>query len=497
MRSRRRRRSRHWRTRTTSTPAARSTAPGSRSCVTVSPHWAWRRCHRTAISCWRRSATRRRSTRSLLAQGVIVRPVANYGLPEWLRVSVGLLERERALPGRASRSRWGVDGRAARATSRRPFPQLSCASTKLAVVGVGLIGGSCALALNARGPSAPSSASAGPRRISTLPCAWNHRSRAAPRRGLDARTARRRRRAGRSARRAISRRCLPRSRRPSDRTRSSPMPAAPSRMSSRAARAAFGDRIGRFRAGASGGRCGGLRRRRCDRVALRWPNGHHDARRGNEWTRAGARRRALAGVRRTRRRHGTRKRTTGSSRRSRTCRILLAFAYVDELAARPESAETLRACRHGLPRLHAHRRGLAGNVARHRALPTALRCRMNSANTGARSNVSRRRWTHPMARRWRASSRDRGRHGALGSRIRRRTSRAKSKRDVRTARLAVPARAACRGHGRAAGLEEHLQPHAAACGAGARHDDAGRCPGRRRYRPDARCAEVAGCRRPL
>jgi len=28
--------------------------------------------------------------RSLLAQGVIVRPVANYGLPEWLRITVGL-----------------------------------------------------------------------------------------------------------------------------------------------------------------------------------------------------------------------------------------------------------------------------------------------------------------------------------------------------------------------------------------------------------------------
>jgi len=28
----------------------------------------------------------------LLAQGVIVRPVANYGLPEWLRISVGLPE---------------------------------------------------------------------------------------------------------------------------------------------------------------------------------------------------------------------------------------------------------------------------------------------------------------------------------------------------------------------------------------------------------------------
>jgi histidinol-phosphate aminotransferase len=28
----------------------------------------------------------------LLAQGVIVRPVANYGLPEWLRISVGLTD---------------------------------------------------------------------------------------------------------------------------------------------------------------------------------------------------------------------------------------------------------------------------------------------------------------------------------------------------------------------------------------------------------------------
>jgi histidinol-phosphate aminotransferase len=34
----------------------------------------------------------------LLAQGVIVRPVANYGLPEWLRISVGLVgENERFL----------------------------------------------------------------------------------------------------------------------------------------------------------------------------------------------------------------------------------------------------------------------------------------------------------------------------------------------------------------------------------------------------------------
>jgi histidinol-phosphate aminotransferase len=46
---------------------------------------------------------------ALLAQGVIVRPVANYGLPEWLRVSIGLpeenailIEALRAVPGIAS-----------------------------------------------------------------------------------------------------------------------------------------------------------------------------------------------------------------------------------------------------------------------------------------------------------------------------------------------------------------------------------------------------------
>ena len=32
----------------------------------------------------------------LLKAGVIVRPVANYGLPEWLRISVGLPEENEA-----------------------------------------------------------------------------------------------------------------------------------------------------------------------------------------------------------------------------------------------------------------------------------------------------------------------------------------------------------------------------------------------------------------
>ena len=29
---------------------------------------------------------------ALLKQGVIVRPVGNYGLPQWLRISIGLRE---------------------------------------------------------------------------------------------------------------------------------------------------------------------------------------------------------------------------------------------------------------------------------------------------------------------------------------------------------------------------------------------------------------------
>ncbi len=47
---------------------------------------------------------------SLLAQGVIVRPVANYGLPEWLRVTVGLPpENERFLAALAQALDVGAD----------------------------------------------------------------------------------------------------------------------------------------------------------------------------------------------------------------------------------------------------------------------------------------------------------------------------------------------------------------------------------------------------
>ncbi len=51
--------------------------------------------------------------RSLLAQGVIVRPVANYGLPEWLRISVGL-------PGENARFLHALQ--AALAATARPAP---------------------------------------------------------------------------------------------------------------------------------------------------------------------------------------------------------------------------------------------------------------------------------------------------------------------------------------------------------------------------------------
>ena len=68
---------------------------------------------------------------SLLRSGVIVRPVANYGLPDWLRVTVGLPE-ENAAFSRRSRAR-------ARPIVSSPAPG------KLVVVGTGLIGGSFAL----------------------------------------------------------------------------------------------------------------------------------------------------------------------------------------------------------------------------------------------------------------------------------------------------------------------------------------------------------------
>ena len=72
-------------------PRAARRGPATRSASTT--------CRRTATSCSSRSAMRPRVYDQLLRQGVIVRPVANYGLPEYLRVTVGLPEEnERSSP---------------------------------------------------------------------------------------------------------------------------------------------------------------------------------------------------------------------------------------------------------------------------------------------------------------------------------------------------------------------------------------------------------------
>jgi hypothetical protein len=68
---------------------------------------------------------------ALLRRGVIVRPIANYGLPNHLRVSIGLPEENARFI------------EALRAGARRMIE-------RLAIIGVGLIGGSLARALRSR-----------------------------------------------------------------------------------------------------------------------------------------------------------------------------------------------------------------------------------------------------------------------------------------------------------------------------------------------------------
>ena len=124
----------------------------------------------------------------LLRRGVIVRPVGGgYGLPEHLRVTVGTAAGERAVPRRARREPEG----------RR------CCSSDVAVIGVGLIGGSFALALKqARRGARTSSASAATARTSSSRAERGIIDAIAAGRGR--RGARRRPRAGRRAGRRSS-----------------------------------------------------------------------------------------------------------------------------------------------------------------------------------------------------------------------------------------------------------------------------------------------------
>ena len=87
----------------------------ARSSRTGSRRSASRSCRRTATSCWCSVGDAARVYQRLLEQGVIVRPVANYGLPEWLRVTVGLpAENRRFLDALRARAR-ALTRRAARA----------------------------------------------------------------------------------------------------------------------------------------------------------------------------------------------------------------------------------------------------------------------------------------------------------------------------------------------------------------------------------------------
>ena len=140
--------------------------------------------------------------RRLLEQGVIVRPVANYGLPEFLRVTVGLpAENRRFLD--ALQPRLPVIARLPEPAVTTGAPRIA----KLVVIGVGLVGGSFALALKAAGrvgtvvgvgrgranldarasrsasSTAPSRSTPTGRASSPTPtsCCWPHRWRSFPR----------------------------------------------------------------------------------------------------------------------------------------------------------------------------------------------------------------------------------------------------------------------------------------------------------------------------
>ena len=294
-----------------------------------------------------------------------------------------------------------------------------------------------------------------------------------------ARGSRRRLRAARRAGRAVSGAAARRWRRTSGRTRSSPMRAARSRMSIAAARATLGAALPRFVPGhpIAGHRAFGGGRGVLD--ALRRPQRRADAAAGDRPARASRRsprpgRRAARACARS-----MPPRTTAIFAAVSHLPHLLAFALVDELAARARCRGAVPLRRQRLPRFHAHRRELVRNVARHRACePRRTACRDQRVPCAARS---RRRAVRPpaMARRSKRYSPARGPRAAPGIRTaaRRRTSAA-ARRPARARDWRSHAVSARRGaavapassisrrshsrdrHGGAAGLEEHLEPDA-------------------------------------
>ena len=134
--------------RRTSTRAARSIAQGMRA-ARRGPRGARPALRAVARQLRAREGRRcaRASTRRCCSKGVIVRPVANYGLPEWLRVTVGLpAENERFLDAlaqgaRAADSRVRQPHRQARRRRRRPHRRLVRAGAASAAGAVGEVVG--------------------------------------------------------------------------------------------------------------------------------------------------------------------------------------------------------------------------------------------------------------------------------------------------------------------------------------------------------------------
>ena len=132
-------------TRTSSRRAAHVNAAGMRQLTAASTRSASSTSRRPAISSRVRVGDGAgASTGPCSREGVIVRPIAGYGMPEHLRVTVGLPRTQRALP-RGARAR-----RLTKDMSRR------CARLQIAssIFGVGLIGGSFALAVRRAGAAA-------------------------------------------------------------------------------------------------------------------------------------------------------------------------------------------------------------------------------------------------------------------------------------------------------------------------------------------------------
>ena len=297
------------------------------------------------------------------AQGVIVRPIAGYGMPEHLRVTVGHARRRtsassprssarsrreglrpRAPPEDASRSSaWASS--AARSRSRCDA-RAPCAK----VVGVDRDAQALerAAALGVIDTAAESASEAAARRRSRLRVRAGARHRA----GAARRRARPRARRGRHRRRqhqgATS--CAPPREELRDRSRAS-CPGHP--IAGREASGVEAAVAGSLPRRARRAHAGAARPRPMPSTLVRACWEACGAPRGHAWPP---------------------RPTTAIFAAVSHLPHVLAFALVSEIASRPDAAELLRLRRGRLPRFHAHRRELARDVARHRARRTARRC---------------------------------------------------------------------------------------------------------------------------